>query len=90
MEQDTGLMGLRRMRQPLPRVGSMCSLLSIILIKAVFSVCPVFMQHDAAQLYLTLWNLVKMQIKDQDLVRTVSEMNSRLFSLCHMRFLLLL
>uniref|UniRef100_A0ABI7YLU0 Ubiquitin specific peptidase 18 n=1 Tax=Felis catus TaxID=9685 RepID=A0ABI7YLU0_FELCA len=31
--------------------------------------CPhVFVQHDAAQLYLTVWNLIKDQITDVDLV----------------------
>ncbi|XP_074213829.1 ubl carboxyl-terminal hydrolase 18 isoform X3 [Camelus bactrianus] len=29
---------------------------------------PVFVQHDAAQLYLTVWNLIKDQITDVDLV----------------------
>lgn len=33
------------------------------------SLCPVFVQHDAAYLYLTLWNLTKEQITDVDLVR---------------------
>ncbi|XP_054442675.1 ubl carboxyl-terminal hydrolase 18 [Pteronotus mesoamericanus] len=28
---------------------------------------PVFVQHDAAQLYLTVWNLIKDQITDADL-----------------------
>uniref|UniRef100_A0A8D1YAX4 Ubl carboxyl-terminal hydrolase 18 n=1 Tax=Sus scrofa TaxID=9823 RepID=A0A8D1YAX4_PIG len=29
---------------------------------------PMFVQHDAAQLYLTVWNLIKDQITDVDLV----------------------
>lgn len=29
---------------------------------------PLFIQHDAAQLYLTVWNLIKDQITDVDLV----------------------
>ncbi|DAA29462.1 ubl carboxyl-terminal hydrolase 18 [Bos indicus] len=29
---------------------------------------PMFVQHDAAQLYLTVWNLIKNQITDVDLV----------------------
>uniref|UniRef100_A0A8C9Q938 Ubl carboxyl-terminal hydrolase 18 n=1 Tax=Spermophilus dauricus TaxID=99837 RepID=A0A8C9Q938_SPEDA len=29
---------------------------------------PLFVQHDAAQLYLTVWNLIKDQITDMDLV----------------------
>ncbi|XP_008576344.1 PREDICTED: ubl carboxyl-terminal hydrolase 18 [Galeopterus variegatus] len=29
---------------------------------------PLFVQHDAAQLYLTVWNLIKDQITDVDLV----------------------
>lgn len=29
---------------------------------------PMFVQHDAAQLYLTVWNLIKGQITDVDLV----------------------
>ncbi|XP_007935201.1 ubl carboxyl-terminal hydrolase 18 [Orycteropus afer afer] len=29
---------------------------------------PLFVQHDAAQLYLTIWNLIKTQITDVDLV----------------------
>lgn len=29
---------------------------------------PLFVQHDAAQLYLTVWNLIKDQIMDVDLV----------------------
>lgn len=33
-----------------------------------FSLWPVFVQHDAAQLYLTVWNLIKDQITDADLV----------------------
>lgn len=33
-----------------------------------FSLWPVFVQHDAAQLYLTVWNLIKDQITDVDLV----------------------
>ncbi|KAI6079041.1 Usp18 [Aix galericulata] len=37
-----------------------------------------FMQHDAAQLFLTLWNLLKRQIKDQDLVTKLSD----LYTIC--------
>lgn len=63
---------------------------SIILIEIVFSVCPVFVQHDAAQLFLTLWNLLKKQMKKPELVRTKTEMNTRSFGPCHMWFPLLL
>ncbi|KAB1254544.1 Ubl carboxyl-terminal hydrolase 18 [Camelus dromedarius] len=35
---------------------------------ASFPLWPVFVQHDAAQLYLTVWNLIKDQITDVDLV----------------------
>lgn len=61
--------------------------LFIILIEAVFSVCPVFVQHDAAQLFLTVWNLIKKQMKKPELVRTVIEMN---FGPCCVWFPLLL
>lgn len=37
-----------------------------------------FIQHDAAQLFLTLWNLVKRQMKDQDLVTKLSD----LYTIC--------
>lgn len=39
------------------------------------SVCAVFVQYDAAQLFLTLWNLLKKQIRKPELVRMVTGMN---------------
>ncbi|NXI72160.1 UBP18 hydrolase, partial [Anseranas semipalmata] len=37
-----------------------------------------FVQHDAAQLFLTLWNLVKRQMKNPDLVTKLSD----LYTIC--------
>lgn len=42
-----------------------------------FSLWPVFVQHDAAQLYLTVWNLIKNQITDVDLVSPRTESSER-------------
>ena len=42
-----------------------------------FSLLPVFVQHDAAQLYLTVWNLIKDQITDVDLVSPRTESSER-------------
>lgn len=42
-----------------------------------FSLWPVFVQHDAAQLYLTVWNLIKNQITDMDLVSPRTESSER-------------
>lgn len=42
-----------------------------------FSLWPVFVQHDAAQLYLTVWNLIKDQITDVDLVSPRTESSER-------------
>lgn len=39
------------------------------LIGLFLSLWPVFIQYDAAQLYLIVWNLIKDQIPDGDLVR---------------------
>lgn len=50
-------------------MGNLCSVLFMMLIEVVFSVCAVFVQHDAAQLFLTLWNLLKKQMKKPELVR---------------------
>lgn len=35
---------------------------------------PLFVQHDAAQLYLTVWNLIKSQITDVDLVERLKDL----------------
>lgn len=35
---------------------------------------PLFVQHDAAQLYLTVWNLIKDQITDADLVERLQDL----------------
>ncbi|XP_004710519.1 ubl carboxyl-terminal hydrolase 18 [Echinops telfairi] len=35
---------------------------------------PLFVQHDAAQLYLTMWNLIKNQITDADLAEKLQAM----------------
>ncbi|XP_053411659.1 ubl carboxyl-terminal hydrolase 18 [Nycticebus coucang] len=35
---------------------------------------PLFIQHDAAQLYLTIWNLIKDQITDVDLVERLQSL----------------
>uniref|UniRef100_A0A8D2DL28 Ubl carboxyl-terminal hydrolase 18 n=1 Tax=Sciurus vulgaris TaxID=55149 RepID=A0A8D2DL28_SCIVU len=35
---------------------------------------PLFVQHDAAQLYLTVWNLIKDQITDVDLVERLQDL----------------
>ncbi|NXR11871.1 UBP18 hydrolase, partial [Semnornis frantzii] len=37
-----------------------------------------FVQYDAAQLFLTLWNLIKMQMKNPELVKELSE----LYTIC--------
>ncbi|OXB61490.1 hypothetical protein ASZ78_005898, partial [Callipepla squamata] len=55
-----------------------CLVLLIILIEVVFSVCPVFVQYDAAQLFLTIWNLLKKQLKNLELVGKLSD----LYTLC--------
>ncbi|XP_012506492.1 PREDICTED: ubl carboxyl-terminal hydrolase 18 [Propithecus coquereli] len=36
---------------------------------------PLFVQHDAAQLYLTIWNLIKDQITDVDLVERLQALS---------------
>ncbi|XP_040841753.1 LOW QUALITY PROTEIN: ubl carboxyl-terminal hydrolase 18-like [Ochotona curzoniae] len=35
---------------------------------------PMFVQHDAAQLYLTIWNFIKAQITDVDLVQRLQDL----------------
>lgn len=78
------------MNLPLPSVGNLFLVLFIILIEVVFFVYPVFVQHDAAQLFLTLWNVIKMQMGKPELVRMVTEMDTRSFGPCHVWFPLLL
>ncbi|OXB80475.1 UNVERIFIED_CONTAM: hypothetical protein H355_004308, partial [Colinus virginianus] len=55
-----------------------CLVLLIILIEVAFSVCPVFVQYDAAQLFLTIWNLLKKQLKNLELVGKLSD----LYTIC--------
>lgn len=70
------------MNLPLPSAG--CLLGAVLNTDhVVFSVCLVFVQHDAAQLFLTLWNLIKRQMKKPELVRTVTEKNTRSFGPCY-------
>ncbi|XP_019063968.1 ubl carboxyl-terminal hydrolase 18 isoform X1 [Fukomys damarensis] len=35
---------------------------------------PLFVQHDAAQLYLTVWNLIRDQIQDMDLAERLQDL----------------
>jgi len=88
MEQNTG--SNREEQIYLCHLWITCLALLIILIEVVFPVCPVFVQYDAAQLFLTLWNLLKKQMKNPELVRMINEVNNRPLGLCHMCFRLFL
>lgn len=88
MEQNTG--SNREEQIYLCHPWITCLALLIILIEVVFPVCPVFVQYDAAQLFLTLWNLLKKQMKNPELVRMINEVNNRPLGLCHMCFRLFL
>ncbi|XP_054098244.2 ubl carboxyl-terminal hydrolase 18 isoform X2 [Callithrix jacchus] len=50
-----------------PRTRASEATLKTSLMGCSFILWPVFVQHDAAQLYLKIWNLIKDQIADVDL-----------------------